>query len=390
MTGPAQTPVLFLKAGGSAFFSADCQALLIAAKLNPDWFGSYDKVNKKIQDAKTKCANFDRLTPAGQARVPASRRPTPEDRFLADSTAGHLVQDGVYRNARDPANLSGRNNPCARLVDGYVHGNAPAVPTQGTGPSKVPGSVEVELSAREIEQRRAAGGWPAGATSPGPGNPPPANPVYNAGQLTTDENARSSTLVNRQQQQWDNVMARRPETSGAQVTGSGLNGAVNPNNPAEVERARAAVGAKPVVEPTGVPGGAVTGNTAEECINNWRERAKDAMKAEALDAEIARQSAAARRAAADPALPGRLQAAHAQADARKTSTRAAANALPAGSPERTRAEARAMVASQQEARARERADRYQNPDAAARLRCLQDARAARRSGAANDNGRTSW
>jgi len=390
MTGPAQTPVLFLKAGGSAFFSADCQALLIAAKLNPDWFGSYDKVNKQIQDAKTKCANFDRLTPAAQARVPAARRPTPEDRFLADSTAGHLIQDGVYRRSRDGANNPGRNNPCARLVDGYVHGNAPAVPTQGTGPSKVAGSVEFDVGVQENRQRRVAGGWPPTATSPGPGNPPPANPVYSSGQMTTDENARSSTLVNRQQQQWDNVMARRPETSGAQVAGSGLGGAVNPNNPAEVERARAAVGAKPIVEPTGVPGGAVTGNTAEECINNWRERAKDAMKAEALDAEIARQSAAARRAAADPGLPGRAANAHAQADAKRTATRAAADALPPGSPERARAEARAALASQQEARARERADRYRNPDAATRLGCLQDARNARRAGAANDDGRTFW
>src|SRR5437879_1323117 len=93
-TPAPHTPCLFLKAGGSQFFSEACQAHLIKAGFNPDHFGDYEATSAKIRGAKIKIAEWKAMTPAEQAANPG-KRPTPEDAFLSRCTASHLVQDGV-------------------------------------------------------------------------------------------------------------------------------------------------------------------------------------------------------------------------------------------------------------------------------------------------------
>jgi hypothetical protein len=381
---PAHTPINYLKAGGSSFFSAECQKLLIAAGLNPDWFGSYDYVNNKITTARNKVNRWNAMSPAEQNANPGAK-PTPEDHFLADSTTGHVIQDGVYRTARDPYGNKGRENPCARLVDGYVHDNAPCVvsqgvPAHGSPGTKIAGSVEYEMGQAEDNQRTTR--YPAATTSP-----PLVAPerTYNSAHMTADENARSKTLVDRQQPQWNNVMAR-PGVNGPPINGSGPNGTVNPNNPAEVEAARQAIGAKPIQEPTN-PNITVSGNTAEECINAWREKAKQAMQTSALSEEIKKQRAEANRAAADPNRVATLQARRAAAQARATAAENRAAGLPPGSAARRRAEAEAAAARRRVSQTDDLLARNRPPGAQQRLNCLEDARNNIRGKTNNNNGR---
>ena len=143
-TPAPHTPCLFLKAGGSAFFSEQCQKLLINSGFNPDWFGDYDHVTAKIRGAKMKIADWNAMPPPEQAKHP-EKRPTPEDAFLSQCTASHAIQDGVYRNARDPAGNPGRGNPCASLVQGYTEGTAPCFPGSP--------SVEARVGDQEAQQR---------------------------------------------------------------------------------------------------------------------------------------------------------------------------------------------------------------------------------------------
>lgn len=387
MGNPApHVPVLFLKAGGSAFFSATCQRLLISAGLNPDAFGSYDAVSKKIRDAKTKIADWNAMTPAQQAANPGAR-PTAQDHFMANSTASHLIQDGAYRHARVPnANgtpatppfptnppmnqpgAKGRGNPCASLVTGYTEGTAPCFAAEGS--KGITGSMEQRIGTQEESQMSTQ------VTANGGASPSP----YPAGTLRNDENTRTSTITNNQVSRFNAVQTdpNRGNNPSAALSGSG------PNGQAATAAERAAfaqgVGANKPKRPSIPRSQIIHGQTAEECINAWRERAKGAMKSSGLDEEIARTQ--------NEATPGAQAAAlanHNTAQANATAAQANVATTAPGTPERARAEAAASAARLRAATAREAYERTQT--ASARLPCLQRMQTDLRAGNQNDDGR---
>jgi hypothetical protein len=98
MGEPAQTPVVFILAGGSAFFDADCVAALAKCGLHPDDFGSYDHVKGRISSAKNKVYQYDQAV--AKKTSPLPDEPTAHERLLAQSEAGHLRQNSLFQRER--------------------------------------------------------------------------------------------------------------------------------------------------------------------------------------------------------------------------------------------------------------------------------------------------
>lgn len=380
-TPAPHTPVLFLKSGGSAFFSADCQEALIRVAINPDWFGDHDTVSARLRAAKIKIAEWDARTPEEQRKQPEAR-PTPEDRFFAACTASHLVQDAVYRAARAPDRTPGRGNPCASLVDGYTEGTAPAFP--GSGSATNPRSVEGALTVKERIHRRAQ----AHQNQPsfdvdGAGLEPSPN-TYPAKQIRADEDARSRTLVSRQRPGWNKTMRdlRRAGLSSSDtpiLVGSGPSGRAA--TPEERARFAEAVGARAAAKPTSTTNEVIEGRTAADCINQWRERAKGEMMTTGLRAEIERTEQEATRQGRAAALAA-LRQAEADVSRRSAEERAAR----AGSAHERRARAAADAARLRRKAARAAFERVES--AASRLPCLRAMQKRLREGGGRSDGRT--
>lgn len=121
---PAQTPVVFLLAGGSAFFDAACVAALLKCGLHPDDFGSYDHVKNRIRAAKRKIQDHKEAKKRGEAdSVPA---PDAHDKLLDKSEAGHLMQNAIFQGSR------GNNCTNQPGSEGYHSELAPSGPQMGT------------------------------------------------------------------------------------------------------------------------------------------------------------------------------------------------------------------------------------------------------------------
>ena len=168
---------------------------------------------------------------------------------------------------------------------------------------------------------------------------------------------------------WNSAMSapRRPgmgTSATPNLAGSGPGGTAA--TPAEHAQFADAVGAGSVKKPTAHSDDVVTGNTAEECINQWRERAKADMKKGGLDAEIERT-----KKENTPAAQAKAQDDFNAADKKLNDAIAAKNAAaPApGSPEATRADAAISAARLRRSEADEANRRTQN--AATRLPCLE-------------------
>jgi hypothetical protein len=310
---PAHTPINLLKAGGGDFFSVQCQKLLIACGLHPDSFGSYSHCMNQKRAAEDKVNRWNAMTPAEQAANPGAA-PTARDRFVAKTTPGHLTQDGVNRDARGPDGSNGRNNPCASLnrSTGYQHNNAPC--------ANLPPATEAAMKNDETNQRRTQ------LANANPGCDPVrdktfANDTYPNPQRTNDETARTPNVTNNQRQQWNDSMTAAGQPGSVLPPGTGPGGRADINNPAEMKAHADAIGAK-VKEPKAIDGGAVDGQTAEECIDNFRERAKQEMAKSGTetaikDAKQAKKEEIARRMEVRAATKG---------EAKATKERDAANA----------------------------------------------------------------
>jgi hypothetical protein len=121
-TPPAQTPVLFVKAGDTnVWFSPGCVKALQEAGLRPEWMGSYDHVAKLNAAARKKCADFD-------GGKPGATEPAAEERYLASCQSGHLEQNAIHQTSRD--------DPCTNVTPGYDMGAAPCMPQWGTATQK--------------------------------------------------------------------------------------------------------------------------------------------------------------------------------------------------------------------------------------------------------------
>lgn len=266
-TPPPHTFVLYLKKGGSAFFSKKCQELLIKSKLNPDDFGDYSYVARINKKARQKCAAYDDWVKNGR-KGKGPPVPGPRDRYLADSWSGHLIQDGVFREE------GGRGDPCENVVDGFDTNRAPCVPMEGSpsDPRTEHGMITAQEKADSAACRRANGGKP--------GN------NYKPGKRRKDEDARGKKFVERHKKRYKDY-ERKYGKSGK--SGKGAGGGAGARGTAGEA---AAVGAKTPATPKCPPGMQVDGNSAAECINNWRKKAEDAMydKAKADYPKNARQA----------------------------------------------------------------------------------------------------
>ncbi|HJL19802.1 MAG TPA: hypothetical protein RMH99_29330 [Sandaracinaceae bacterium LLY-WYZ-13_1] len=268
MTTPApHTPINMVKGGNSLFFSAKCVALLAQCGYSPDDFGTYDQVQKRCATARDKCELYDAQVRARQQAIaggaseseaPEVTAPEPSDheRFLADCQSGHLAQDASMRNSRDDDDNPGRGNPCANdgRVDGYETRLAPCMPHQGAADE--PGTQHHLVSVMENDQPVAHEGLRR-------------NGDYPRQNLDDDCHARTEAAL-----QW------RRENAGSWNLAAD-NG--SPNDPPQITDASAAAyfeGTDPKegAELQGTPK-ELTGETAADCIESFREAGEAEMKA---------------------------------------------------------------------------------------------------------------
>lgn len=150
-TPPAQTPVVFVKAGDTnVWFSPDCVKALQEAGLRPEWMGSYDHVAKLNAAARKKVKDW-------KEGVPGATEPTAEDKYLAHCQSGHLEQNALHQGSRD--------DPCSNVSPGYDMGAAPCMPQWGHAQQKGGEHYLVsrheESSAYDASNANPNGGYPA-------------------------------------------------------------------------------------------------------------------------------------------------------------------------------------------------------------------------------------
>ncbi|MDY7231159.1 hypothetical protein [Hyalangium rubrum] len=280
-TPAPHTPANYLEGGGSTFFSRHCQQLLINAKLNPDWFGSYSHVDRLCGNAREKCQRWDSATQPERDSGTASdgsplHRPTPGDRYLASCQSGHMVRDSNFREtgrSTDGLNRSARGDPCRNLVDGYISHEAPAVPQQGRAANP------------RHEHGRHTGLENSNTADRRQHNYENGRPEehYRQRDRHADEDSRTSSYVSDHQKKWrgaEREARNQPPGAGAS-SGAGAGGsAASAGGPGGA----AGSGLGNVSSPTCAPGEVVDGNTAAKCINNWRKKAEEQMKRDVADA----------------------------------------------------------------------------------------------------------
>jgi hypothetical protein len=112
-----QTPGVFLRGGGTDFFSGDCAKALEACGLSTEDFGTYDQVKGKLRSAKSRMLEHRLTTERASAEgKQAPPKPGARDRFLASSQAGHLRQNALFQRKR--------GNSCQNEPPGSGHPGA--------------------------------------------------------------------------------------------------------------------------------------------------------------------------------------------------------------------------------------------------------------------------
>lgn len=116
-------PVLFLKQGGSAFFSVRCQKAILDLGWHPDEFGTYEATLKYIRNCRlkvkkdaSKCTKREREL--GEAYYNEDGTVNPNA-----YTSGHLFFNSTMQRER--------GSDCDNYVAGYSMKNCPAMPHQG-------------------------------------------------------------------------------------------------------------------------------------------------------------------------------------------------------------------------------------------------------------------
>ncbi|WP_224363122.1 hypothetical protein [Hyalangium versicolor] len=279
-TPAPHTPANYLEGGGSTFFSRNCQQLLINAKLNPEWFGSYSHVDRLCDNARTKCTRWDNASPSERASGVASdgtplERPTAGDRYLRGCQSGHLVRDSNFRESgrsTDGLNRPARGDPCRNLVDGYVSNNAPAVPQQGraANPRHEHGR-HTGLENGNTAERR----WNNSEMGR-------QEEEYRQRDRHADEDSRTNSYLSDHRKKWraaERAARNQPPGAGA---ASGAGAGASASSAGGPGGARGS-GLGSVQSPTCAPTEEIDGNTATKCINNWRKKAEEQMKREVAD-----------------------------------------------------------------------------------------------------------
>jgi len=230
-------------------FSAQCVAALLEAGYKPEWFGSYNHVAKQIQAAKKKCQAYDDAVKKGRKNKPP--KPSSDDRYLASCQSGHLSQNACFQQP------GARGDPCKNTVDGHHDAHYPCMPQAGH--AMQPGG---EHNLATLHEQASSGAQGA------PGEP------YDAKQLSKDSDARGKAVADDKNLAVKNK--RKPIKRKGGRRGSGSAGASS-----RAGQAGAASGASggAAARPNEPWNKELTGKTAGECINSFRQAGEAAMKA---------------------------------------------------------------------------------------------------------------
>ena len=325
-TPPAQTPVTFVKAGAGDYFSAECKAALLKAKYNPSWFGSYNHTSRIIKTARDRCAEYDDKKNKGE--TPPGPPPTPEERYLAGCWAGHLTQDAVYRRS------GGRGDPCANWdsAPGYSVTQAPCMPMSGS-----PENPRTEHGLASKHEQDSAG-------SQGTANQP-----YTADKIAEHSDDRAEKLVkDKQSANLAKRAATNPESGKGKEGASAGGGAKSGGTAGAAAGADAGKASKPN-EPAGKE---ITGQSAEECISNFRKAYEERMR-EKCRADAAKNRARANGGKDQSEADGEKYRAGLRDEAKKAEEAAQ---KPPQTDEKTKAAEQAKARSTRAERAKCRAD----------------------------------
>jgi len=240
--------------------------------------------------------------------------------------------------------------------------------------------MENRISRQEVTQNKAQH-LANNPTLPltGSGATPP-NSTYPAGQLKKDEDARTSIITANQRDRWNK---QNPPGSAAHLAGKGKQ--KRAQGAAQADEFADKIGAKKPAAPTADKKDVIAGRSAEECINKWREAAKQEMMRSGLKDEIKRTQAEAA-AHAGPPTPSPAAQANATAQAEAARTEAKMNGETPGTPEHARATAAHEAATIRALNTQNAADR--EASAANRLPCLQEMDRRVTAGTNNPDGRT--
>jgi hypothetical protein len=310
MPAPAQTPVAFVKGTGMANFSEACQKLLLEAGYEPQWFGTYEHTRRQCDQARARVEDWEEMTPSQRAAQP-ERQPPASDYYLARCQSGHLSQDGTHRDSGT------RENPCGNRYDGYDHDRAPCMPQQGA--SDVPGS-EVDLACRHEaacatavrDANRADSGLPAGSRVP-----ESTLDRYPVGLRDAHERDRTQRVVDHNRPTGDPPPALQPGDRPRGMTQED-----RARNQAQRDAADTAAGrrapqrdaAAQSAAASSMPAGSqIEGDSAADCIDNFRKQGLQDMKSQAREErgrdQAANEEAAAHSAERAPALEAERDAA---------------------------------------------------------------------------------
>ena len=298
MPAPAHTPIVLLKAGGSAVFSARCAQLLQDVGFQPEDFGSYTQLSQQKKDERRLARRLARSLRRRQ-RAQGGLSLEDQGRLLqaearSSTEVAHLGQNGVRQRQR--------GNPCSNLVDGFSEGDFPCVriggPAMIPDPSNPrnglvvnPRSEHGRNTQREIDDARRAGrpDPSAGGARPSPrrdasamvdvgagrradGRRAPEGSRYPAEDYDRDERARCADLCRER--------ARRSPGSRAPDPG-----AMPPEPSLRQQRSLAAYERALANREEGVEQEPVEidGQSAAECIDTFRKMGVAAMNQKAID-----------------------------------------------------------------------------------------------------------
>jgi len=295
------TPVNFVKAGGSAFFSAKCIALLTELGYEMGEFGTYSSVREYIEECRAR-RGFKKPSSMSQERYDQLKKEGPRSQrefqlgehswggnnpnsFISGHTTFNATQvargsrSGVRGQGATPgAPLQGGDSPCMNLTDGHTTSNYPCVAERG-GSVTNDGTDSARNAAAEYNGADANGAQVGGRY---------------AGQETgQDAFARSEADADSRID--DNVSAKRQENTEPLTSKTSMQGNTSqakaaglPTTTLDGTKPEAAQAAD---RATGDQ--QVSGDTAEDCIKNFRKKAAAGMRQEYADNVSENEAAAA-------------------------------------------------------------------------------------------------
>ncbi len=243
-TPPPHVPVAFLKAGGSSFFSAKCIALLLELGYHPDDFGSYNSVRNRLKQTREKVKTGQVGNTPGDAHDREFGEPT-------SNRAGHYQAGHLGMNAQRQTK---RGDNCSNVVAGHDCGLYPCMPHQGS--AMVQGTEHNRTTVREIDVARHGRNT---------NDPLPAETMSAEDDMRTQQQIAERTESLQEQGKGQNIgrMQSGTEAEKAQAL-------------AEAEQVRSKADPKEKLP----EGEQISGDTAAECINNFRKGAENGMRKE--------------------------------------------------------------------------------------------------------------